>query len=302
VIGVDPIVERSVRDEPGVEPVRLLMCPPTHFGVRYEINPWMSVERRADLDRATMQWERLRDTFLALGAEVELETPSPGLPDQVFSANAGFVLGDRAVSATFAHPERQGEEPIHERWFADEGLLTMRCDTPLEGAGDLCGAGSALLGGFGVRSDLRALPQAAAWLGVDVLPVEMVDPWLYHLDLIVAPLGGGAALVAPHGLSAAGARTVLDAFADVVELTREETDLFVANCMVLGRHVVMHRCPPQVGRELAARGLEAVECPVDEFLKAGGAVRCLALRLDGGPAVPEPRRPAVAAVVPAPLA
>jgi N-dimethylarginine dimethylaminohydrolase len=299
---MDAVMDGGVHDEAGAGPLRLLMCPPTHFGVRYEINPWMSVRRRADPERATRQWERLRDTFVALGAQVDLETPAPGLPDQVFSANAGFVLGDRAVSATFVHPERQGEESIHERWFAEEGFATVRCDAPLEGAGDLCGAGGVLLGGYGIRSDLRALPQAAAWLGVDVMPVEMVDPWLYHLDLVVAPLGGGAALVAPHGLSTAGARTVRDAFADVIELTPEETGLFVANCMVVGGHVVMHRCPPRIRRELAARGLEAVECPVDEFLKAGGAVRCLALRLDGGPGTPAPRMLADAAPAAAPLA
>ncbi len=32
---------------------RYLMCPPQHFGVLYEINPWMHTEVRVDLDRAT---------------------------------------------------------------------------------------------------------------------------------------------------------------------------------------------------------------------------------------------------------
>jgi N-dimethylarginine dimethylaminohydrolase len=271
------------------------MCPPTEFGVRYEINPWMSLARLADGDRAIAEWERLRATLEGLGAAVELERPVPGLPDQVFTANAGFALADRAVAATFKHPERQREEPAHEAWFADHGYVVTRCSWPLEGAGDLCGAGDALLGGHGVRSDRRALDEAAAWLGVDVVPVEMNDPWLYHLDLIVAPLGGPAALVAPRGLTADGARTVAALYPDAIELTPEETEDFAANCLVVGGAVVMHRCSPRLGRELATRGLEAVESSVGEFLKAGGAVRCLALRLDGGPAAPAPPRPAAAA-------
>jgi N-dimethylarginine dimethylaminohydrolase len=118
--------------------------------------------------------------------------------------------------------------------------------------------------------------------------VELTDPWLYHLDLVLAPLGGQSALVAARGLSRAAARTVGELFADVIELTPEETDAFAANCMVLGGAVVMHRCSPRLRRELEVRGLEAIEIPVGEFLKAGGAVRCMALRLDGGPAVPTP--------------
>jgi len=279
----------------GETPVRLLMCPPTEFAVSYEINPWMSLERRADGDRAIAQWESLRETLEGLGATIELERPEPGLPDQVFTANAGFALADRAVAATFRHPERQGEEPAHETWFAEHGYAVTRCSWPLEGAGDLCGAGDGLLGGHGVRSDRRALDEAAAWLGVDVVPVEMNDPWLYHLDLIVAPIGGPSALVAPRGLTPDGARAVAAHYPDAVELTHEETEDFAANCLVVGGAVVMHRCSRRLARELAARGLEAVESPVDEFLKAGGAVRCMALRLDGGPAAPAPPRSAAAA-------
>ena len=34
---------------------RYLMCPPEHFGVLYEINPWMNAEVTVDLDRAREQ-------------------------------------------------------------------------------------------------------------------------------------------------------------------------------------------------------------------------------------------------------
>ena len=34
---------------------RYLMCPPEHFGVLYEINPWMHREVRVDAERARQQ-------------------------------------------------------------------------------------------------------------------------------------------------------------------------------------------------------------------------------------------------------
>ena len=53
----------------------ILMCPPTHFGVVYEINPWMHVASPVDRRRATDQWEALRTTYRDLGAEVVLADP-----------------------------------------------------------------------------------------------------------------------------------------------------------------------------------------------------------------------------------
>ena len=36
-----------------------LMCPPTYFEVRYEINPWMAAGVPVDLDLASAQWGQL---------------------------------------------------------------------------------------------------------------------------------------------------------------------------------------------------------------------------------------------------
>jgi len=35
---------------------QILMCPPDHFGIEYEINPWMDRKRGADRERAIAQW------------------------------------------------------------------------------------------------------------------------------------------------------------------------------------------------------------------------------------------------------
>src|SRR5438128_11370905 len=41
--------------------VKLLMCPPTYYGIEYEINPWMSRGRQSDSQRAQQQWQQLRE-------------------------------------------------------------------------------------------------------------------------------------------------------------------------------------------------------------------------------------------------
>ena len=80
---------------------RYLMCPPAHFGVLYEINPWMHREVTVDVDRAQAQWDELVRTIRAAGAVVELLEPVEGLPDLVFTANAGVVNGSQFVPTRF---------------------------------------------------------------------------------------------------------------------------------------------------------------------------------------------------------
>jgi len=56
---------------------QILMCPPAHYGIEYEINAWMSRERPADQKLATAQWTALRDILASLGAEILLLDPAP---------------------------------------------------------------------------------------------------------------------------------------------------------------------------------------------------------------------------------
>ena len=60
---------------------RYLMCPPEHFGVLYEINPWMNAEVSVDPDRAREQWEGLKAALEAAGAEVEVVRQTEAVPD-----------------------------------------------------------------------------------------------------------------------------------------------------------------------------------------------------------------------------
>ena len=74
-----------------------LMCPPEHFAVSYAINPWMDVTVPVDRDLALRQWSALRATYERLGHRVDVIDAAPGLPDMVFAANGGLVVGGRAT-------------------------------------------------------------------------------------------------------------------------------------------------------------------------------------------------------------
>src|SRR5205823_2197509 len=116
----------------------ILMCPPAYYGIEYEINPWMSRERASSPERAQQQWQTLHDLLIKLGVQVELMEARPGLPDLVFTANAGLVFARRFFSSRFRHEVRARESPYFDAWFAAHGFQveTLPDQMYFEGAGD----------------------------------------------------------------------------------------------------------------------------------------------------------------------
>lgn len=267
------------------------MCPPEHFGVLYEINPWMRREVAVDLDRARDQWGELVATLVEAGAEVELLDPQPGLPDLVFTANAGTVNHGRYVPSRFRHPARQPEVTHDVAWFTEHGydLAPLPEGVGHEGAGDALPFGAVFLAGYKSRSDAAAHGPLSRLLGAPVRPIELVDDRLYHLDLTFCPLDGRRAMVAPSAWDRYGVKVVEALVPEPLVLAEEDMLAFCANSVVVGTTVVMPACPPAVGRQLEAWGFDVAVVDVGEFWKAGGACRCLTLALDvavpaaGGP-------------------
>lgn len=273
---------------------RYLMCPPRHFGVLYEINPWMHREVAVDPARSRAQWDDLVETLSDAGAEIEAVEAVEGLPDMVFTANAGVVEGNRVVLSRFRHPERSGEEKHYEQWFHNHGfevaeLRPVRqrdrhAEPPhFEGAGDALPFRGRIVAGYMIRSDYDAHTELARLLGTEVLSVELVDPRFYHIDLTFCPLDDQSAIVVPQAWDAYGREVLRNLVPDPITLEAEEALAFSANSVVVGRTVVMPSCTPRLCGEIERRGFEVVVSDVSEFLKAGGGVRCLTLALDVRP-------------------
>jgi ornithine--oxo-acid transaminase len=261
---------------------RYLMCPPTHFDVSYAINAWMDLSIPVDRELARRQWDGLVATVRAAGAQVELLEAQPGLPDLVFTANLGIVDGTTFIPARMRHPERRPETAHAVRWFREHGfaMRTLGEDVKQEGAGDALPFGDTLVAGHRSRSSASAYVDLARLVDGDILPVELADPRLYHVDIVFCPLDAGAAMYAPCALDPEAVRLIEKLVPDAIALTDDEAAAFCANSVVIGRTIVMPACTPRLGAELRARGFEPVVVDVSEFLKAGGGPRCLTLALD----------------------
>lgn len=267
-------------------PQQILMCPPDYFAVNYVINPWMQDHVGGTaLDLARRQWQRLHDAVAAL-CPVVIQPPQPGLPDLVFTANAGLVYRDLAIVSRFRNTERQGEQPHDEAFFRSLGLRVADWpdDTLFEGAGDALfdRVQDILWLGFGFRSDARAASMLQKLIPVEVIVLELVDPRFYHLDTCWCPLRGGYVLYYPPAFSAAS----LDVIASRIPahkriaVAADDAEAFACNAVNIGDHVLLNHASDDLQQKLREAGFNVILCALTEFMKAGGAAKCLSLKLE----------------------
>ncbi len=214
--------------------------------------------------------------------------PVEHLPDLVFTANAGVVNGRQFVPASFRHPERQGETAHDAAWFAAHGFaidVAARATWCTREPATPCPFGTraslVLVSAYRFRSDAALACRLSKLTGAPVRSVELADERLYHLDLTFCPLDDRRAMVAPLGLDPYG-RKVIDALVpEPLVLEDDEALAFCANSVVVGRQRDHALVPASARSGRWSRGASPSRvAPVDEFLKAGGACRCLTLALD----------------------
>jgi len=261
------------------------MCRPTYYTIAYEINPWMSLTRQVFQQAAARQWQAFYTVLTKrLRVPVRLIRPVPGLPDLVFTANAGLVAGRTFIRSNFRHPQRQGEEVVFERFFRAQGFRIVRLPRQFnfEGEGDALWVGKTLFFGFRFRSDAKAHEHLTRILRCRVLPLELVDRRFYHLDTCFCPLNAQTALWFPHAFDRYGRKVIETYVRDPVPVSKADALKFCCNAIVIDRAVILHRgISKALHTQLARRGFETCELDLSEFLKAGGSAKCLALFMRG---------------------
>ena len=203
----------------------------------------------------------------------------------VFSANAGLVLGKNVVLSRFLHKERQGEEPYFQQWFEQNGfnVYTLPKDLPFEGAGDalLDREGRWLWAGYGFRSELDSHPFLAKWLDIEVISLRLMDERFYHLDTCFCPLANGYLLYYPGAFDSYSNRVIEMRVAPEKRIAIVEADAvnFACNAVNVDSIVIMNKTSDGLKSRLAEVSFQVIETPLTEFLKAGGAAKCLTLRV-----------------------
>lgn len=260
---------------------RALMCPPDFYGVYYEINPWMSLTNPAHREKAASQWRNLYALYQELGVDIELIPPVDGLPDMVFTANAGVVDGKTFIGSNFRYKERRGEEPYFDAWFASYGYQVVRFPRSYvhEGMGDFKFFRDLAFAGFYFRSDVKTHLMAGEQLGKLVVSLELADPRFYHLDTCFCPLNEDVILFYPPAFTEYSQAAIRHHTKAQIAVGEEDALNLACNCAVLDDRLILYKATDALKGELGDLGFIVHEVDISEFLKSGGSSGCLTLML-----------------------
>jgi ornithine--oxo-acid transaminase len=218
-------------------------------------------------------------------ADVLLVEPQPGSPDMVFTANAGLVRDGVVALSSFYYPERQGEEPHFRRWFQESGFAVCEVPrgTPFEGEGDALfeADGSRLWAGHGPRTGHNSHGRLTELWDVEVVSLRLVDPRFYHLDTCFCPLSNGEVMYYPAAFDDGSQKRIEARYSPAKQIRVSESDAlrFACNAVNIGRTILLNEVSNGLSERLHSLGYHVLQVDLSEFMKAGGAAKCLVLRL-----------------------
>ncbi|HHZ95144.1 MAG TPA: amidinotransferase [Flavobacteriales bacterium] len=256
----------------------VLLCPPVFYDVVYSINPWMQGVK-VDKPIAMDQWFKLKNTLEVWGIKTELISQKKDLPDMVFTANAGTVLGNKVVLSNFRFEERSGETDVFEEWFIDHGYETHRLPKKIkfEGCGDTIIHGDKMIAGYGFRSELGGLRRAAKILGLELIPLKLRHPTFYHLDTCFCLISKQCAIYYPGAFTPSALRKIRALNLDLIATDVTDSAQFACNSIVYNENILMPSGPSNVVKQLEDRGYVITQINTSEFLKSGGSLQCMTL-------------------------
>lgn len=256
------------------------------YRVAWAINPHMR-PGTGDPVEAAKEARRLAAALHAEGAQT-IELPFVhGAHDSVFTKDAALLLegprGRRALLARPANAERAAEPAARARSLEALGFEIVTAPRNTWEGGDVAVLpdGKGLLLGHGLRSDRTA----AAWLEIrtelPVVPLELRDPHLFHLDMALTVLPDGTVLACDEVFAPGALRELerWDGVRDVVRIPRAEALAFGLNVVPVGEAVLCPADAPTVEAALRRRALRPVRVELREFQLAGGSAACLVARV-----------------------
>lgn len=266
----------------------ILMCEPVHYDVEYEINPWMNGNtHHVDTALAKQQWYQLKCIIEQL-ANVKLIEGKSGLPDMVFTANAGLVVDRRVLLSQFRNVERMRERDEFWLWFEEgEGydISPINNDVYFEGAGDVLKGRDVYWCGYGFRTSWGGAKHVSdvlrLWYNKKAIPIKLVNENFYHFDTCFCPLNDGSVMLYRPAIDNESYQQIVDVYGEenIISVGDYDASMFACNAVNIYDVVIMNYAGDGLKHQLRERGFEVVETPMSEFMKSGGSCKCLTLEI-----------------------
>lgn len=260
---------------------RVIVCPPTHMSIKEIINETQKhfAEENIDETLATKQHRNFVQAMLTNGVDVYSLPPNEQYPEQVFTRDIGFTLGDTVFISRMGSNIRSGEEDILKSWLDDQSSsYKTLADYSVEG-GDVIIDRDIVFIGISGRTNAKSLEYINQTLSdYTVYPIP-IDKSYLHLDCVFNVISPTEALVFSPALREEEL-TFLSKRYELIEVTKEEQFTMGTNVLSIGNKKIFSLpCNKNVNEQLRFRGYDVVEVDISEIIKSGGSFRCCTLPL-----------------------
>ncbi|ANU26658.1 dimethylarginine dimethylaminohydrolase family protein [Planococcus versutus] len=260
---------------------RVLLCPPRFMEIKDVIN---DVQKRykdenIDVNKALHQHNEFVQALIGQGVQTDLIEPAENYPEQVFTRDIGFTIGETVFISEMASKIRQGEEQELQKWMKTRDVNFKRLTGHRIEGGDVIIDQDTVFVGISSRTSKKAIHQLQAELpNFEVVPISFNEKYL-HLDCVFNILSPTEALIFPDALDAATIRMLAERYT-LIRVNEKEQFALGTNVLSIGnRKVFSQPQNAQVNKQLTARGFHIIEVDYSEIIKSGGAFRCCTLPL-----------------------
>jgi len=240
----------------------------------------MHIEDKVTSNSVNEEYALLKQFYKKLGAQIIEILPKKGLPDMVYTANLGFAKQNIFIVANFKYPERQKESIYSKEFFRKLGFKIKKLppEIPWEGEGDFLKVGDKYFMGHGKRSSLEAKDYLSEILQGEVIPLKLIDPYFYHLDMCFFPLSSEVVAINPFSFEPDGLETIKNHFKTVIETSPKDNQTMACNAEIIGDTIVVAKAlSKELKDKYTSLGYKTKEIPMDQYIKGGGSIKCLSL-------------------------
>lgn len=272
-------------------PTQYVMCPPSTFTAKVPNNIFMEeipdALRVVDKDKALEQWMKLY-RYVSSKYPVNILPAYGDNQDIVFCANIGVNLDSHpntVIVSNFYSEPRIDETNVGLDFFCALGYNAIRCPFFFEGKADLHKiAEDVYIGSYGMRTCWRALRWFEDTYAIKVIPIELTNRYLYHLDCSAFPLDDQNLLLVTETVSPETLKEI-EEHVNVIPVPMKLGMAGATNAVRIDDTILINADPSyqikvDFWKDLCrSKDLKLELFDLSEYEKGGGALSCLIMPL-----------------------
>lgn len=258
---------------------QVVLCEPEYMEIKEVINDVQKKYEADNIDQelAVKQHRNFEQALRNAGVEIIKLPPSKDHPEQVFTRDIGFTIGNHLFVSEMANPIRQGEEEVLAQWLNNNKIAYKNLSLHSIEGGDVIVDGNRVFVGISDRTCKKAIQNLQKELpDYEIIPIPF-NPKYLHLDCVFNILSSEDALIFPEAFEPKIVN-LLSSMYHLIEVSETEQFSMGTNVLSIGQNRVLSLpINRDVNYQMKQHGYEVLEVDFSEIIKSGGSFRCCSM-------------------------